>query len=472
MSSTSTQPPSSPTDRRGRPHSRSGPVVEGRGIEPVPPQEQTVGSWKLFQILVNTLLNPGLMLIGGLAVSSGLTPSLAIGSVLLGIAIAFALYTLLATMGVDYGLQGAVATRAFVGIRASRFIVSTVRTISAAFWFGVQTVAGSAGIVAAVHGLTGRQWSFTAVCIVFGAAQLLIAVLGYGSLAWLSRLAFPVKLIGLPWIVIALMGTKEQTLPAVLAFNHGTTGQWLIFIAFANTVAITWLSQVTDAADYCRYTSSRRKMWWATGAAAVVGGALSSAFGAFGAAWSSGHSGNTFEVAGAASVGAATLVVILVVLVLENWTINVLNVYTGGLALNNLFPRLGRSTCTILVGVAGIAVSILPDLVDKFTTAISTGGAVFGPLAAVIAVDYVVFKRMKINVDDLFRTSGPYWYRRGVNLTALLWTGLGTAAYFLIPDAWLPVIPAMLIAGFGYYLMHKLADPRPTRPHDERIPHA
>ncbi|WP_446428324.1 purine-cytosine permease family protein [Leucobacter sp. 1207-22] len=439
---TTTAPPATSTPTKSS--------IETRGLDPVPLEERTVGGWHLFQILVNTLLNPGLMLIGGLAVISGLTPFQAVGAVLAGIVVAFAVYIVLATLGVDFGLPGIVATRATLGIVASRWIVSTLRALSSAFWFAVQTTAGAYGIVSAIKGLTGLSLNFIAVCLVFGILQLLVAVKGYSSLTWLSRLAFPAKMIGLPWIVIALLMVGDQSLSEVLGYNAGGAGQLITFAIFANTVAVTWLSQVTDAADYCRYTASRRSMWIATSAAALIGAGASAAFGAFGAAWSKGTSGNTFEVAGAAGVGTITLVVILIVLVLENWTVNVMNLYTGGLALNNLLPNVGRLWSTLIVGMVGIGLALLPQLANRFTDVIANAGLIFAPLAGVLVADYLFIRRGNIDLSQVFRVGGAYWYQGGFNISALFWTAVGGVAYVVIPDWWIPAVLTILVSGLGY----------------------
>ncbi|WP_193627355.1 purine-cytosine permease family protein [Brevibacterium sp. CFH 10365] len=433
-------------------------LVEINGVEPVAQSQRNVSGWNLFQILVNTLLNPGLMLIGGLAVISGLTPVQAVAATLLGISVAFGAYIVLATVGVDYGIPGIVSTRGFLGIVASKWVVSVIRALSAAFWFAVQTTAGAIGIIAAFDGLTGVRMNFIAVCVVFGMLQLAVAVMGYGSLSWLSQIAFPVKLIGLPIIAIALLNASGEGMAQVFSFNAQSPSQWIVFLVTVNTVAVTWLGQATDAADYCRYTKSRRAMWWSTAGAAIIGAGLSAMFGAFGAAVSQGKSGNTFEVAGGSDVGSIVLVIILVVLVLENWTINVLNLYTGGLALANLIPRAGRIASTMAVGLAGIVLSCLPDLANRFTDIVSASGLVFAPLTGVMIADYLVIKRGSIDISQLFEPNGIYRYLHGVNIHAVCWTAVGAIVYIALPDQFLPALVTMSIAIVGY----AISAPRPA----------
>ena len=85
--------------------------VEQFGIEPVPPDLKTVRWYDIFSIIFGFALNPGSMLVGGLAVVSGLSFLGAVGAITAGVLIATVPYTIMATLGVDYGLPGQVATR-------------------------------------------------------------------------------------------------------------------------------------------------------------------------------------------------------------------------------------------------------------------------------------------------------------------------------------------------------------------------
>jgi NCS1 family nucleobase:cation symporter-1 len=428
--------------------------VEHRGVEPVPPEERTVGWFDLFQILVNVLLNPGLILIGGLAVVSGLSFWAAVTAQVLGIVIAFSAYTVMATVGVDYGLPGIVSTRAFVGIAASRWFISVLRAVTSAFWFAFQTLAGAMGIQAVLGQLFGVELSLIAVSLAFAVLQASVALFGYNSLKWLSKIAFPAKVVILGYLLVVLASHDAPGFSPgeVFAFG-GTVGwQWAVFAVWVNAVAATWFSQVTDAADYCRYSRSRSHMWAGTMAAAVIGTAGSAFFGAYAASATLGRTANAFEVVPTLGVGTGTLFLVLVVLVLDNWTINVLNLYTGGLSLANLTTRLGRFWSTVLVALVGTALAGVPSLVDDFSDVMEALGNVFAPIVGIIVADYLVLKRGRIDVAALFDAEGPYRYFRGVNLVALAWAVLGSLIYLVLPEAVLPIPLVAVVAGLGYVL--------------------
>ena len=87
-------------------HYRQPKGVEQYGIEAVPEQQRTVRWYDLFSIILNFLVNPGTILVGALAVVSGLSFWAAVVSLVLGISIAFGAYIIMATVGVDHGLPG------------------------------------------------------------------------------------------------------------------------------------------------------------------------------------------------------------------------------------------------------------------------------------------------------------------------------------------------------------------------------
>ena len=135
-----------------------------------------------------------------------------------------------------------------------------------------------------------------------------------------------------------------------------------------NVVAAGSLTMVTDSADFCRYTRSRTDMWWGTLMGKVGGGAFAACLGAYGAAATLGKTANVFEVASGLTTSKFVLLLFLVVIALDNWTINVLNLYTGGLSLSNMFERLGRFWTTLIISVLGIVLSAIPDVASGDTT--------------------------------------------------------------------------------------------------------
>lgn len=451
--------------------------VEQFGIEPIPDHLKTVKWYDLFFIVVNFLINPGMILIGGLAVAAGLSFWAAVTAEVCGILVAFGAYIVMATLGVDYGLPGQVATRMSFGLRGAKWVPSLLRTIASVYWFAFQTIAGAMAIVAVLDNWLGGEHSLILVAVIFGIVQVIVAIIGYNSLKHLSRIAFPVKVAIFIYLFVLLAGYDDPNFAPAAVFGYeGEVGwEWLVFVTWLNAVAAAWLTMITDAADFCRYSRTRGDMWVGTMAAALIGTLFSGFLGAYGAAATLGETANPFEVIADISTSGLTLALVFIVIVLDNWTINVLNLYTAGLSLSNMFEKLGRFWTTLMASVVGVALSAIPDVVNRFTEFMSALGNFFAPLAGILIFDYLFLKRTQIDVVGLFEREGPYWYLKGANPVALAWTVIGFLIYmFVIPTAWIQTLVTMLIVGIGYYVTVRLVAPhipyiaRAAKPGEQR----
>src|SRR5215475_12624163 len=437
--------------------------VEQFGIEPVPPELKTVRWHDIFAIIFGFALNPGSILVGGLAVVSGLSFWGAIGAITGGVLLATIAYTITATVGVDYGLPGQVSTRMVYGLRGAKWVPSFLRTIASTYWFAYQTVAGSLAVVAILDRWTGTPHSLVAVSITFAVLQAVVAIIGYGSLKHLSRMALPFKIVILTYVIwlMATSGLPHFSVPEVLAYpGNPEKANWLLFVTWMNVVAAGSLTMVTDSADFCRYTRSRTDMWLGTLIGKVGGGCFAACLGAYGAAATLGKTPNVFGVASGLTTSWFVLLLFMIVIALDNWTINVLNLYTGGLSLSNIFERLGRFWTTLIISALGIALSAIPDVATGYTTYVGILGNVFSPIAGILIADYLLVKRMRIDLVALFAAKGRYWYWHGINPVAVVWTALGFLAYmFVIPAEWIRVLVTLLATGAGYWATTQLLAP-------------
>jgi len=437
--------------------------VEQFGIEAIPDAKKTVKWYDLFSIILNFLINPATILRGGLGVAAGLSFQASVTAECAGIVIACCFYIVMATVGVDYGIPGQVATRAVYGLRGSKLIPSFLRSIASCYWFAFQTMIGATAIVAVLNKLTGNQYSLILVSVAFGILQALVAVVGYESLKHLSRIALPLKIALFAYLFVFLANHADPNFAPSAVWNFaGTKGwNWVVFVAWLNASAAGWLTMITDSADFCRYSRTRTDMWVGTLSAAAIGTVLGGALGAYGAAATLGKVANPFVLVANLSTSWLTLLFILVFIALDNWTINVLNLYTGGLSLSNIFERAGRFWTTLIASVLGIALSAVPDVLNSYLHYATLLGNVFAPIAGVLVCDYLFLKRTRLDVPALFTLDGRYRYWGGFNLVAVAWTGLGFLFYmFVVPASWIPTVTTIAFTGLGYTITAMLVAAR------------
>jgi nucleobase:cation symporter-1, NCS1 family len=437
--------------------------VEQFGIEPVPEERKTVGWFDLFSIMFNFLINPGTLLSGGLAVAAGLPFWGSVAAGFFGTVAVMVFYVTMATIGVDYGIPGQVATRAVYGLRGAGAIPSLLRVVASIFWFAFQTFAGASAIVEILAKVTGSTYPLVWVSVIFGLIQACVAVLGYGSLKVLSRVALPIKIVVLIYLFILFAHHDDPNFETAKVLSYAGAGNWtwVLLAGWLNVTISAWFTNIADAADFARYTRSRMDMWVGTFAAGALGALLSTALGAYGAAATLGKVPNPFVLAAEVETGWLGLLVLVIFLCVDSWTINVLNLYSGGLSISNMFERLGRFWTTLIASVLGVALSSLPDVLNGYFHWANLLGNVFAPVAGVLVFDYLFVRRMRIDVAALFDPKGRYRYWHGFNLVAVAWTVIGVMIYsYVIPAAWIPALLTSLITGAGYAVTMALGPDR------------
>jgi nucleobase:cation symporter-1, NCS1 family len=433
--------------------------VEQFGIEPIPEELKTVKWYDLFAMFAAFIINPVHLVIAGAAVTvTGLSFWGAVWAQIVGIAFSFTFYCLYAMTGVKNGLAGSVSTRFTLGIHLSKYGPSILRAALSVFWFASQTLAGGLAIQALLRELTGTTYNLIVISFIFAVFQTIIAIVGFESLKITTRVVFPLKLLGMGYIMYMIMSSKipefqYSYIVSVEAQNPG----WGAFALSASIMAGIYFTLFTDAADLTRYSRSKVDVY-----IGVLGGAIFSvAFISFIGAYSAIAIGNWNIFDAATQLNPATFIIIFLILmvVLDNWTINILNLYTGGLCLVNSFPKLGRFWSTVICGIVATFASCFPVFIDNATPIMNTFGIIYSPLVGVILADYVLLKRMKINVNALYDPHGQYRFNSGINWLAVGCVAIGSFTFGLWPDAMIPNVSNVLFVMVLYWILVKAVSP-------------
>lgn len=428
--------------------------MEQYGIEVIPDEKRTVKWWDISSMVLNFVVNPGTIVISGSLIAAGLSFYQSLLTGFFSIIMGFSIYLVAATVGVDYGIPGIVSMRSVFGIRGS-WITSGLRVVSSIYWFAFQTISGALGLTAVLKVLFDKEVSLVLVSLMFAFLQVLVATFGYNSLRILSRFAFVLKIIFAIIIVLVLMNYPADSFhpSAVFSFATGDGVKWALIGIWSTSMAAAWFSNFTDAADFCRYSKTRVDMWIGTIVAAIIGQLICSFVGGYAVAASMGQADNAFDVIVSASNGAIWFLGLLVVfIILDNWCINVQNLYTGGLALTSIFEGIGRFWGTIIVSAVGVSFSVLPQLVDGYVGYMDMLGDFFAPMGGIFVAHYIVFARGTIDIPSLFNDGTRYWYWKGFNFVAVAWIIIGFFINQLIPMQYLNIIVTAIIAGIGYLI--------------------
>jgi cytosine permease len=415
--------------------------VERHGVDAVPKSERTKGWWDLFAIQAGVNITLSSLLLGGLLVP-GLSwtqacCALVVGNIILGVLLA-----LMGYFGVDYGVSTAVASRFSMGHPRGSWIVSVIILLSMVGWFAVTAELAGQATHDALQWVPG--FSNTAVVIaLIGVLNSLPPILGFENIKWLSRLAVP-GLAGLcVWILYVIISKYGYW-----NLTHYTPTHSLSLTTGLDLVMGGLIVGVFTAPDISRYVVSERDNWIGSMLGAFPPSLFLGAVGALSKLATGDW--NAVSVVQRLGLGAPALIVI----VASSWTANNTNLYSSGLALANMFPRMSRWQGTALMGALGtiLAASRVTRYFGSFLLVLSD---LFSPLIGILLCDYFVLRRSRLNLHDAYEDSGRCFYTGGLNLAAIIALVAGFAVAKFAPASMMASLISLFAAAVVYYVTLK-----------------
>ena len=425
-------------------------LAERQGLTPVSPDLRQGGFWPLFSIFCNSLLNPATLVTSGMMVIAGLSLGAIVLVQTLSVTLGMLPFLVLAKVGIRNGIPGQIFCRAVFGHNGSRWLTSPLRILCSVYWYAFQTIAA----MMATEAILSQSFNITVslgwLAAGFAILQGGVALLGYGGVTRLSSITLPLKVITfiilLIWLVVN--GGEKSSFDSVVSYQVDGW-EWSIALAWGNGIFSSMLTLMTDAADFSRYTRKPWHMHLGILGGVLVGTAIGALFGGWCVIAGGGENINPFAAIVALSPGLGILLLIVIVTVLDAWTINVINLYTGGFSLANSFEYLGRLKATGIIVVAGSVLSLMPDIVYRYVDALSAVGALFGPVAGVLLA-WCWCHKERVDIPSLYDASGQYWYWRGWNLFACIPIGPAFVLALCCPATYLPTLWSFFFCLFSY----------------------
>src|SRR5262245_3320641 len=244
---------------------------------------------------------------------------------------------------------------------------------------------------------TGPVW--VVICLAIGAAMTFVAVRGYGFVARIGHLSSPwmfLVFVACGVVMLAKLGSTDLfELIRPPAETEARMGFWGIvcFSWFCNAAMHLGMS------DLSIFRFARKPSYgWASAAGMYLGHYVAWICAAlllvywvrkFGIDPKKGAMpGPMVDDA----VGWAGLVCI----VIAGWTTANPTIYRAGLAFQGMFPRMTRTTGTVIAGCLCTVVSVFPAITMKLLDFVGIYGTILCPVGAVIAVDHFLAERVGI----------------------------------------------------------------------------
>lgn len=469
-------------------------------LAPTPPEQRTWNRWHLASLWVGMSVCIPTYMLAASMIDAGMTWWESLLTILLGNALVLIPLAINGHAGTRYGIPFPIYARASYGIRGAH-LPSLLRSLVACGWFGIQTWIGGLALHAFIAILwpawntLGGDWQMMGYSLPHYLSFLLFWLMnmyfvwrGTESIKWLETLAAPfLLLVGIALLVWAArrvggIGTiLEQSNRLVQLQKRPPLLQYLlaVFIPWLTAMVGYWATLSLNIPDFTRYARSQKDQ--------ILGQAMGllttmPLFAFIGVAVTSA----TVLLYGEAIWNPITLLerltretrsplvglVAMLFLAIATLSTNIAaNVVAPANSFSNLFPRrINFRLGGMIAGLIGIF-SMPWKLLDAYQGWLISYSGLLGAVGGVMVCDYLLVKRTRLQVPELYRAGGAYWYRDGLNRPAMVATaaGIGVALLgkllpglgFLFDGAW---FSATLVSfGLYYLLMRKKLTTARTR---------
>ena len=357
------------------------PVEGSWGIEPVPPRLHVLGGLET-GLLWGNLGVSLLVIVAGAILVPALSLPEAVVAILLGCVIGNLMLATAGLIGADARVPGMTLMRAPLGQRGS-LLPTSVNVLQGIGWTIFELLVIATAAAALSDELFGfrAQWLWT---IVFGACALVLALLG--PIGFVRRFirrfavwAVPLALVYLTWWTLdgADLGALWD------AEGEGGLSVW----QGADIVVGITVSWVPYAADYTRFSKTRRGAFAGAGLGYFVPDAWLLALGAV-LVLSRGIDDPAALPVAVVAGGFAAIVALFALLVTETDEAFA-NAYSAAVSLQNAFPRAPQELLIVLVTGVATAGALVIDM-GTYQSFLLLLGSVFVPLFAVLLADWLV----------------------------------------------------------------------------------
>jgi purine-cytosine permease-like protein len=458
--------------------------IEVQGVDTVPENQRTGKPSSIITVFVGSNLSLSVMVFGWLSILYGLSWWQSVSAILVGTAVASAFVSYSSLLGWRAATNNSVASGAFFGVKG-RLVASFVglllciQYVALTIWTGGETLSsGWARITDSESGDASLAVGYLAIAI----AIVLFALLGYRWIIKLNSWVGPSMGLLVILSVIALWGNFDFNYagdPELYAL--GTL--WPTWLLAALTCGAAGpISYVTQTGDWARYISenstTQKELVRTTFIAMFVGLSIPTIFGAFIAV--AAFDENSFAAGFVSQSPSWLLVPLLLIGLIGSLGQGSINLYSMGLDLDAILPKLSRMKSTALVAGISTALVFIGKFVYDAEVAVTNSVLFLTCLATSwIAISLYAFFRSKgsISKEDLQvfnsrKSGGQYWFSNGWNFRAVFAWLLGSAAGIFgissvdyvgpIANAFNGVdvsIPIAAIVGLGVYALSESRKP-------------
>ncbi len=343
-------------------------------------------------------------------------------------------------IGSDHGIPSMVSSRLAYGIRGS-YLLSAINYFALVGWTAwmININASAADKIGQIlFGFEGfHVWIF--VCGAACTAMALLGAEGWRRFSRVAVIALIVTTVAINALLISSSGLEalgaapSQGMPLGIGFD------------LALIIPLSWAPL---ASDYSRFAKSTKGAFFGSLFGQGITNAWFFATG-FACVLILGTLDPTVYVTqiGGPLFGVAALFVIWI----GTLTTTFLDIYSANISAINVFPKLKEWQGSIITGVLGTALALMPWL-SAFVEFLYIIGAIFAPSFAIVIADYFVVRRRRLVMGEIYEKSAR-GRLSGFSVAAIASWLFGMLFYFLAKGALEPVgvmLPTFLATAAFY----------------------
>lgn len=359
----------------------------------------------------------------------------------IGLSIQWVGNALMGYVGAKTGRPSSTISKSSFGERQSRFVLSLLIGVVCIGWFSVQT-AITANAISSMIGINYEEdWlAWAGITIILGFLFALPSIIGYNSMKWTDYIAVPA---GIALIAAGLFYSFSKIgIEGLVSWSPSSDMTYLYAI---NIILGTNVAQWLIASDYTRYAKPRKK-----DNILIPIGIVGIGF-------------PLFMVGAVMSVGVGTSDIVKVmislgfpfwgflILWLATWTSQMVNNYSMGLALSNLFnakTNKGRSLLTLMGTVVSIVVSLW-GIADHFIDFLMFSGLLYAACAGVIFSDFFFVSKGEWKVRKEWN-----WAATGSMIAGGIVGGVSQYGY----NIGIPILHTVIVSAVFYIILMNAFD--------------
>jgi nucleobase:cation symporter-1, NCS1 family len=366
-------------------------AIETHGITPVPEDNRYGTPRRLFTVWFAPQMNMTGVFTGSLAIVFGLGFWLGLLAMVIGTLLGSLPVAYLSTWGPRTGTGQLPASRMAFG--ATVVLPAIVQWLSSIAWDGLVGLFGGEALSTLLH------IPFWVGVLIVLALQGAVGIFGYELIHRVEAVMTVVLVITFAVLTIKLLSGNHQIVTPPTVHHGALVGSFVLEVTVALSLAISWASYASDYSRYLPPSTPRKPVFWYSLGGIVLGYIAIQAIGIAGAkALGAETAVGVRDIMGGGFLGALALLVIA----LASVGSNVMNDYSGSLALQTVGVKVRRPISALVVTVIAFFLILWMhggDTSSRFENVLLFVGYWIPAFVAIVTIDwyYRVRGRQTIN---------------------------------------------------------------------------